>query len=183
MELNHSSCSRVHAAIVHHEDGRLFLIDLESVRTLDDLCLIRLLPWFHSASLMFRRGGAPVCSPTAHVLMGVRCQPTSHISSGHPLPPPRTRAHTHTRQQATRTQTTTTPTPWPGPDSPTLGQSSLIGCSAHAFTNPLLCEDRNGAVVSFGSFERKFLLHCEDSGTSDHCHSRCGTHSASRRME
>ena len=27
-----SSCSRQHAAIVHHQDGRIFVIDLESVR-------------------------------------------------------------------------------------------------------------------------------------------------------
>eukprot|EP00873_Tetraselmis_striata_P040608 jgi/Tetstr1/460872/TSEL_006030.t1 len=30
IELRHSSCSRMHAAVVHHEDGRLFLIDLQS---------------------------------------------------------------------------------------------------------------------------------------------------------
>lgn len=30
VELPHPSCSRVHAAVVHHEDGRLFLIDLQS---------------------------------------------------------------------------------------------------------------------------------------------------------
>ncbi len=30
--LDHQSCSRVHAAIVHHTDGRIFLIDLQSVR-------------------------------------------------------------------------------------------------------------------------------------------------------
>jgi hypothetical protein len=30
--LDDSSCSRVHAALVHHSDGRLFVIDLQSVR-------------------------------------------------------------------------------------------------------------------------------------------------------
>ena len=30
--LSDESCSREHAALVHHEDGRLFLIDLGSVR-------------------------------------------------------------------------------------------------------------------------------------------------------
>ncbi|GIL86207.1 hypothetical protein Vretifemale_14595, partial [Volvox reticuliferus] len=30
--LEHHSCSRVHAAIVHHTDGRLFLIDLQSTQ-------------------------------------------------------------------------------------------------------------------------------------------------------
>ena len=32
--LQHASASRQHAALVHHSDGRLFLIDLESVRLL-----------------------------------------------------------------------------------------------------------------------------------------------------
>ena len=30
--LDDASCSRVHAALVHHQDGRIFLIDLHSVR-------------------------------------------------------------------------------------------------------------------------------------------------------
>ncbi|GFR47805.1 hypothetical protein Agub_g9581 [Astrephomene gubernaculifera] len=30
--LDHQSCSRVHAAIVHHSDGRIFLIDLQSTQ-------------------------------------------------------------------------------------------------------------------------------------------------------
>lgn len=34
IHLDDNSCSRVHAALVHHQDGRLFLIDLQSVRGL-----------------------------------------------------------------------------------------------------------------------------------------------------
>ena len=33
-----TSCSRSHAALVHHEDGRLFIIDLQSVRGLLQPC-------------------------------------------------------------------------------------------------------------------------------------------------
>ncbi|KXZ55762.1 hypothetical protein GPECTOR_2g1312 [Gonium pectorale] len=32
ISLDHHSCSRVHAAIVHHADGRIFLIDLQSTQ-------------------------------------------------------------------------------------------------------------------------------------------------------
>ncbi|KAG2447282.1 hypothetical protein HYH02_007612 [Chlamydomonas schloesseri] len=32
IELAHHSCSRVHAALVHHNDGRIFLIDLQSTQ-------------------------------------------------------------------------------------------------------------------------------------------------------
>ena len=31
IHLDDSSCSRSHAALVHHNDGRVFLIDLQSV--------------------------------------------------------------------------------------------------------------------------------------------------------
>jgi len=37
--LEETSCSREHAALVHHADGRLFLIDLASVRLLPQLVL------------------------------------------------------------------------------------------------------------------------------------------------
>lgn len=40
--LEETSCSREHAALVHHANGRLFLIDLASVIRIP--CLIRLLP-------------------------------------------------------------------------------------------------------------------------------------------
>jgi len=32
VELDHASCSGRHAAVVHHQDARIFLIDLQSVR-------------------------------------------------------------------------------------------------------------------------------------------------------
>ena len=36
-----SSCSRQHAAIVHHQDGRTFVIDLQSVRNISKiLCMV-----------------------------------------------------------------------------------------------------------------------------------------------
>lgn len=36
--LEHHSCSRVHAALVHHNDGRIFLIDLQSVSAAGGAC-------------------------------------------------------------------------------------------------------------------------------------------------
>ncbi len=33
--INHESVSRIHAAIVHHQDGRIFLIDLASVSVVE----------------------------------------------------------------------------------------------------------------------------------------------------
>ena len=46
-----SSCSRQHAAIVHHQDGRTFVIDLQSVRIISEILCVGVDCLEHSPSM------------------------------------------------------------------------------------------------------------------------------------
>ena len=96
--LDDASCSRVHAALVHHQDGRIFLIDLHSVRREGSGChasMWRLTIQAHGYPPNLASVAAHACSmrmPCAgmhtlcrpHVPLTAYCVPAMHYFWNHP---------------------------------------------------------------------------------------------------